>query len=127
LPFITLTREVKKLFQKKKPDVTANRRNEIVHLKERLKEFDIQFSNLADQSSAEERLTLVNVGKSLAQNDAWMNELFIDRKLPVEQLLNSHKGISRKLLDDHDQFIISIALIFYEPFPTLKEYIQVTL
>lgn len=123
MPFIILTREVKKLFQKKKPDVSANRRNEIMQLKERLKEFDIHFSNLTNQSSAEERLALVSVGKSLAQNDAWMNQLFNDRKLPVEKLLNSHKGISRKLVDDHYQFIISIALIFYGPFPCLKAYI----
>lgn len=123
MPLIIITREVKKLFQKKKPDVTANRRNEIVHLKERLKEFDIHFTNLDDQASAEERLILVNVGKSIAQNDAWMNELFSDRKLPVEKLLNNHKGISRKLLDDHFQYIISLALIFYGPFPCLKEYI----
>ncbi|WP_052487996.1 hypothetical protein [Gordoniibacillus kamchatkensis] len=127
MPFTTIIREVEKLFQKKKPEVTANRRNEIVHLKEKLKEFNIQFSNLVDQSSAEERLNLVNIGKSLAQNDAWMNELFIARKLPVDQLLNSHKEISRKLLDDHYQFIISIALIFNGPFPCLKEYIQVSL
>jgi hypothetical protein len=121
----TLTGEVKKLFQKKKPDVTGNRRNEIVQLKEKLQEFDIQFSNLADQSPAKERSALVRIGQSLAQNDTWMNVLFTDRKLPVEQLINNHKGITRKLLDDHQQYIISIALIFYGPFPCLKEYFQV--
>lgn len=123
----TLTKEVKKLFQSKKPNNSLNRRNEIMNLNRRLEEFDIQFSNLVDQSSSEAAQTLLEISRSLAQKEELMNLLNLERKLPVQQLLVSHVGITRKILDDHYQFIISMALILSGPYPFLRDYFQYTL
>jgi hypothetical protein len=120
----TLLKEVRTLFPQKRPNESVERQHEIMSLQRRLEDFHIRFVNLVDQPSAEAAPILLEVSRSLAQNDELLTKLNADRKLPVQQLLDSHAGISRKILDDHHQYIITMALIFSGPYPCLRNYIR---
>jgi hypothetical protein len=119
-----VTKEVKKLFQFKRANTSVQRQEEILHLKRRLEEFDIQFSNLAYRPSGVETQTLMEISKSVAQNNELLNQLSSERELTVEQLLANRVSISPKLLEEHHKFIVTMAHIFGGPYPCLREYIK---
>jgi hypothetical protein len=120
----SVTKEVKKLFLFKRASASVQRQEEILHLKRRLEEFDIQFSNLACQSSGVETRTLMEISKTVAQNNELLNTLSSKRELAVQQLLANRVGISPKILEEHHQFIVTMAHIFGGPYPCLREYIR---
>jgi hypothetical protein len=120
----SVTKEVKKLFLFKRASASVQRQEEILHLKRRLEEFDIQFSNLAYQSSGVETRTLMEISKTVAQNNELLNTLSSKRELAVQQLLANRVGISPKILEEHHQFIVTMAHIFGGPYPCLREYIR---
>jgi hypothetical protein len=122
----TLLKEVKEHFQPGKPNEneSVQRRNEIMNLNRRLEHFHIRFANLAARPPAEATPVLLEISRFIAQNEELLTKLNADRKLPVQQLLASHAGVSRKTLDDHHQYIITMALIFSGPYPYLRDYIR---
>jgi hypothetical protein len=119
-----VTKEVKKLFQLKRSNVSLQRQEEILHLKRRLEEFDIQFSNLAYRPSGVEAQTLMEISKTVAQNNELLNQLSSERELAVQQLLANRVGISPKILEEHHKFVVTMAHIFGGPYPCLREYIS---
>ncbi|MGO4273361.1 hypothetical protein AB4Z22_26545 [Paenibacillus sp. TAF58] len=122
-----VTKEVKKLFQLKRSNTSLQRQEEILHLKRRLEELDIQFSNLAYHPSGVEAQTLMEISKAVAQNNELLNQLSSDREIAVQQLLANQVGISPKILEEHHKFIVTIAHIFGGPYPCLREYISSTI
>ncbi|WP_090799540.1 hypothetical protein [Paenibacillus sp. GP183] len=122
--FKSVTKEVKKLFLFKRSNASVQRQEEILHLKRRLEEFDIQFSNLAYQSSGVETRTLMEISRTVAQNNELLNTLSSERELAVQQLLANRVGISPKILEEHHQFIVTMAHIFGGPYPCLREYVR---
>ena len=78
-----VTKEVKNLFQSKRSNTSVQRQEEILHLKRRLEEFDIQFSNLAYRPSGVEIETLLEISKSVGQNNNLLNQLSLERELVV--------------------------------------------
>jgi hypothetical protein len=119
-----VTKKVKKLFQLKRSNASAQRQEEILHLMRQLEEFDIQFSNLVYQPSGVETQTLMKISKAVAQNNELLNQLSSERELAVEQLLGNRFGISPKILEEHHKFIVTMAHIFGGPYPCLREYIR---
>jgi hypothetical protein len=78
----SVTKEVKKLFLSKRSSASVQRQEEILHLKRRL-EFDIQFSNLACQSSSVETRTLMEISKTvniMDSKDPFINYIRFDTK-----------------------------------------------
>ncbi|MBP1964216.1 hypothetical protein [Paenibacillus aceris] len=118
-----VTKELKKLFQSKRSNNSDQRQEEIVHLKHRLEAFDIQFSSLAYRPSGVETLALLEISKTVGQNDDLLNQLSSKNVTAVQQLLKSSVGICPKMLEEHHKFIITMALIFGGPYPCLREYI----
>ena len=119
-----VTKEVKNLFQSKRSNTSVQRQEEILHLKRRLEEFDIQFSNLAYRPSGVETQTLLEISKTVGQNNDLLNQLTLERELAVQQLLANRVGISPKILEEHHKFIVTMAHIFGGPYPCLREYIR---
>ncbi len=119
-----VTKEVKNLFQSKRSNTSVQRQEEILHLKRRLEEFNIQFSNLAYRPSGVETQTLLEISKTVGQNNDLLNQLSSERELAVQQLLANRVGISPKILEEHHKFIVTMAHIFGGPYPCLREYIR---
>lgn len=105
-------------------ETTQQRQNEIITLNRTLEQFDIRFAGLADRSSGAAAQTLLEISKSLAQNEELLSELNSKRKLPVQSLLLRHAGVTRKMLRDHHQFIVTMALILSGPYPFLRAYMN---
>lgn len=119
-----VTKEVKKLFQLKRSNTSVQRQDEILHLKRRLEEFDIQFSNLAYRPSGVETQALLEISKTVGQNNDLLNQLSSESELAVQQLLVNRVGISPKIWEEHHKFIVTMAHIFGGPYPCLREYIR---
>jgi hypothetical protein len=119
-----VTKEVKKLFQLKRSNTSVKRQDEILHLKRRLEEFDIQFSNLAYRPSGVETQDLMEISKTVGQNNDLLNQLSSESELAVQQLLANRVGISPKIWEEHHKFIVTMAHIFGGPYPCLREYIR---
>lgn len=119
-----LAEEVKNLFQSKRSNTSVQRQEEILHLKRRLEVLDIQFSNLAYRPSGVETQTLLEISKTLGQNNDLLNQLSLEKELAVQQLLANRVGISPKILEEHHKFIVTMAHIFGGPYPCLREYIR---
>ncbi|NOU85468.1 hypothetical protein GC102_06705 [Paenibacillus sp. LMG 31460] len=119
-----VTKEVKKLFQLKRSNTSVQRQDEILHLKRRLEEFDIQFSNLAYRPSGVETQALLEISKTVGQNNDLLNQLSSESELAVQQLLANRVGISPKIWEEHHKFIVTMAHIFGGPYPCLREYIR---
>lgn len=118
-----VTKELKKLFQLKSSNTSEQRQVEILHLKRRLEEFDIQFSSLAHRPSGVETQALLEISKTVGQNDDLLNQLSSKNEIEVQQLLTSSVGICPKMMAEHHKFIVTMALIFGGPYPCLREYI----
>ncbi|SDN67860.1 hypothetical protein SAMN04487897_10454 [Paenibacillus sp. yr247] len=118
-----VTEEVKKLFQLKRSKASLQRQEEILHLKRRLEEYDIQFSNLAYRPCVETQ-TLMEISITVAQNNELLNQLSSEKELAVQQLLANQVGISPKIMKEHHKFIVTMAHIFGGPYPCLRKYIR---
>ncbi|MCZ8513165.1 hypothetical protein O9H85_12160 [Paenibacillus filicis] len=120
----SVTQEVKKLFLLKKSNASVQRQEEILHLKRRLETFEIQLSSLANRPLDVETQTLMEISKTVAQNNELLNRLSSERGLAVQQLLAHHASICPKILEDHYQFILTMAHIIGGPYPCLRKYIR---
>lgn len=119
-----VTKELKNLFPWKRSNNSTQRHHEILHLKQRLEEFDIQFPNLAYRPSDVETQTLMEISKTVAQNNELLNQLSSEKELAVELSLANRVGTSPQILEDHHNFIVTMAHILSGPYPCLREYIS---
>ncbi|MZQ81432.1 hypothetical protein GQF01_04735 [Paenibacillus sp. 5J-6] len=119
-----VTKELKNFFPRKRSNDSVQRQHEIFHLKQRLEEFNIQFPNLAYQPSGVETQTLMEISKTVAENNELLNQLSLEKELAVEQLLASRISASPQILEDHHNFIVAMAYILSGPYPCLREYIS---
>lgn len=102
------------------------RRSEIIDLSHSLSEFGISFSDLADASPkhADSRHALFGIAKTLAEDATLMRLMLTKRMLPIKELLEKVQ-FSRKTLERNRKFIISAALIYYGPYPYLRDYLHI--
>ncbi|WP_026326739.1 RNA polymerase sigma factor SigI [Paenibacillus ginsengihumi] len=102
------------------------RRSEITDLNRSLQEFGIQFSDLVDASPKHDdsRQTLFAIAKKLSADPELIGIMLTKRMLPIKELLGQ-VDVSRKTLERNRKFIIAVALIYYGPYPYLKDYLQI--
>lgn len=102
------------------------RRGEIIDLQMMLAEFQIEFSDLVEASPrhADSRALLFAIGKALASDADLMDQLLSKKMLPIKELLGK-VNVSRKTLERNRKFIIAVALIYYGPYPYLRDYLKV--
>ncbi|MFC5701991.1 RNA polymerase sigma-I factor [Cohnella faecalis] len=100
------------------------RRTEIVALQQQLDAYGIGFPELTEQSPrhADSRRALLKLAGLLAQSDPLFEKLADKKQLPVKELCETG-NVSRKTVERHRKYIITVALIARGPFPFLKEYI----
>ncbi|MDD2586461.1 MAG: sigma factor [Syntrophomonadaceae bacterium] len=100
------------------------RQDEIVQLKNILREYDIEFSELVDSSprQAKTRAKAREIAWSIANNDVTIDYFLKKKKLPVKMLENNF-GFNRKLIDRYRKFIVTSTIIILSDFQCLKAYV----
>ncbi|MBA2937684.1 hypothetical protein HZF08_05160 [Paenibacillus sp. CGMCC 1.16610] len=122
-----VTKEWKNLLPWKRANDSVQRQHEILHLKQRLETYDIQFPNLAYRPSDVETQTLMEISKTVALNNELLKQLSSEKELAVELSLAHRVGTTLQILQDHLTFIVAMAHIFSGPYPSLRAYISHTI
>lgn len=101
------------------------RQSEIMDLQDVLGQFGIEWAQWADESPKTDELNqkLFSVSQILAGDPELMRQLLKERKLPMKQLAAA-TGEARNVLERHRHYIIAIAVLFYGPFPNLRNYLR---
>jgi RNA polymerase sigma factor len=101
------------------------RRDEIIQFQAILKEFDLSFQDLLDQSPkhADARKNAMLVAKAMVENEELKHLLLDKKRLPIKQLEEMVK-VSRKTIERNRKYIIAIALILIGDYIYLKDYIK---
>ncbi|WP_162264992.1 RNA polymerase sigma-I factor [Aneurinibacillus sp. XH2] len=102
------------------------RREEILHYRERLREFDIELEELPEYTPrhADARKNMIHIARMIADNKK-LREAFLEKKkIPVKYLLQ-FISFSRKTVERNRNYIVAITLIFIENYQYLRSYIQV--
>jgi RNA polymerase sigma factor len=101
------------------------RRDEIIQFQAILKDFDLSFQDLLDQSPkhADARKNAMLVAKAMVENEELKHLLLDKKRLPIKQLEEMVK-VSRKTIERNRKYIIAIALILIGDYIYLKDYIK---
>ncbi|WP_407066444.1 RNA polymerase sigma factor SigI [Geobacillus sp. TFV-3] len=101
------------------------RREEILHYQQVLKQFGIHFHDLVEQSPKHKdaRLNAIRVAELLVANDEWLALLFRKKQLPIKQL-ETMASVSRKTIERNRKYIIAVAVILAGDYLYLKDYIK---
>jgi RNA polymerase sigma factor len=101
------------------------RREEIIHYQQVLKEFGIHFHDLVEQSPKhrDARINAINVAKLVVDNKELLKQLFQKKQLPIKQLENMAE-VSRKTIERNRKYIIAVAVILAGDYVYLKDYIK---
>nr|WP_243735079.1 RNA polymerase sigma factor SigI [Paenibacillus turpanensis] len=118
--------EVQEAVSRYEKDQTAEaRRSEILDFTRCLSEFGISFEDLISVSPkhSDSRESLFQIAHTLASSAPLMRQLLGTKMLPIKELLENVE-VSRKTLERNRKYIIATALIYFGPYPYLKEYLQ---
>ncbi|CAM3681079.1 RNA polymerase sigma factor SigI [Mesobacillus zeae] len=109
---------------RKKSD-EERRRDEIIQFQQVLKEFDLSFSDLVEQSPkhADARKNAMEVAWILYKKEKLRNLLLEKKRLPIKQL-ESMVDVSRKTVERNRKYIIAVALILIGDYTYLRDYIK---
>jgi RNA polymerase sigma factor len=112
-----------RLFEQEQQGIA--RRTEIKLYARHLKEFGISLQELVRLSPKHQdsRQLLFEVAHILASNQELVAQLLEKKTLPIKDLLKVVK-VSRKTLERHRKYIISMALILIFDYPYLREYLE---
>jgi RNA polymerase sigma factor len=101
------------------------RREEILHYKERLLEFDIALDELPDYTPrhTDARSNMIKIARMIAEREDLRETFLTKKKIPVKYLLQ-YISFSRKTIERNRNYIVAITLIFIEDYRYLRSYIQ---
>ncbi|MGP3560673.1 MULTISPECIES: RNA polymerase sigma factor SigI [Geobacillus] len=101
------------------------RREEIIHYQQVLKQFGIHFHDLVEQSPKHKdaRLNAIRVAQLLVEKEELLGLLFQKKQLPIKQL-ETMASVSRKTIERNRKYIIAVAVILAGDYLYLKDYIK---
>lgn len=104
--------------------IAQDRRDEIRTITEELSEYGISFFELTEQSPKHQdsRESLLEIGIRLAKRESLLALLKDKKKLPLKEL-GQLENVSRKTLERHRKYLITVALIAAGAYPLLQQYI----
>lgn len=110
-------------FQKKLEQ--DHRRDEIMHYQTILKQFDLTFQDLVDNSPrhADARENAMKVAHTVIQTPGFKKVLFEKKRLPIKDL-EKHVQVSRKTIERNRKYIIAVCIIMASDYVYLKEYVK---
>lgn len=101
------------------------RRDEIVQFQNILKDFELSFQDLLEQSPkhADARKNAMLVAQAMIENEELKLFLLEKKRLPIKPL-EDMVNVSRKTIERNRKYIIAIALILIGDYVYLKDYIK---
>lgn len=101
------------------------RRQEIVQFQKILKDFDLSFQDLVEQSPkhADARKNAMEIAKLLVDDQKLQDYLMEKKRLPIKQLEDIVQ-VSRKTIERNRKYIMAISLILINDYVYLKDYIK---
>lgn len=102
------------------------RAEEIVRLTKVLKEFDIDFSKLVDNSPKHQdtRENVLRIVIALGKHENIMENIMKTKKLPIKEIM-SKLDLSKKLLDKWRKYILALLIVLYGDYPYIKSYLNI--
>lgn len=110
-------------YQNKKEE--EMRKEEIVQFTEMLRQFNLTFTDLLEQSPKhmDARKNAMMAAKILVEDSELRNHFLTKNKLPIKQL-EKKVSISRKTLERNRKYIMAMSLILIGDFHYIKDYIK---
>ncbi|MFD0825103.1 RNA polymerase sigma factor SigI [Neobacillus cucumis] len=101
------------------------RKDEIIQFQQLLKTFDLNFSDLVENSPkhADARKNAILTAKMIVDHPELKEILLEKKRLPIKQL-EKMVDVSRKTIERNRKYIIAIALILSGDYVFLKDYIK---
>lgn len=123
-PSLTIENEISIDDYQKKTE-SELRRQEIIQFQQILKEFDLSFQDLVEQSPkhADARKNAMEIAKILVDDEALQAYLIEKKRLPIKQLEDIVQ-VSRKTIERNRKYIMAISLILINDYVYLKDYIK---
>lgn len=108
----------------KKLDETK-RREEIINFQHLLKDFDLSFSDIVEQSPkhVDARKNAIMIAKILIEDEELKDLLFEKKRLPIKQL-QQLVDVSRKTIERNRKYIIAIALVMSGDYVYMNDYLK---
>lgn len=102
-----------------------HRRDEILHYQTVLKQFDLSFQDLVENSPkhADARENAMKVAKEVIKNPEFKKVLFEKKRLPMKDL-EREVEVSRKTIERNRKYIIAVSIIMASDYTYLKEYVK---
>ncbi|MFD1953537.1 RNA polymerase sigma factor SigI [Paenibacillus thailandensis] len=106
--------------------VADERRMEIGEFNEELRSYGITFAELVECSPkhADSRRMLMDIARTLAEDEKLMRALQTKGKLPVKELTDAC-GVSRKTIERNRKYIIALCCVMTGAYPYLRDYLKV--
>jgi RNA polymerase sigma factor len=103
----------------------VNRKEEIIHFSEMLKQFGISLETLVEVSPKHEdtREHIFSVVDLVTSDEEMLTFLYKKKKLPMKKL-ETKVNISRKSLEKHRKYIIAMSIISVNEYIYLKNYLK---
>lgn len=103
----------------------SSRREELIHFKEMLAEYNLTFKELTNSSPrhADSRKTAFQIAQIIADTEELYDYLIKTKKLPLKETL-SLVDVSRKTVERHRKYIIAVALLLNSDFIFIKDYVK---
>ncbi|MBN6186724.1 RNA polymerase sigma-I factor [Aneurinibacillus sp. BA2021] len=101
------------------------RREEVMHYREQLRQFDISLEELPDYTPRhiDARNNMIRIARMIAENENLREAFLTKKKIPVKYLLQ-FISFSRKTVERNRNYIVAITLIFIENYQYLRSYIH---
>jgi RNA polymerase sigma factor len=102
-----------------------HRRDEISHYQSVLKQFDLSFQDLVENSPkhSDARENAMKVANTVVQHAEFKRTLFEKKRLPIKDL-EKHVQVSRKTIERNRKYIIAVCIIMASDYVYLKEYVR---
>lgn len=104
---------------------SASRKEELLHYKKLLKEFNLTFEELTKSSPkhSDARKTAFQIAQIVADSKELYQYLLDNKRLPLKQL-ESLVDVSRKTIERHRKYIIAVVLLLNSDFIFIKDYVR---
>ncbi|MCL6459121.1 MAG: hypothetical protein K6T85_14030 [Gorillibacterium sp.] len=104
---------------------TKERQEEMIDLERVLNEFGMNFESLVKATPKHEKTCklLMKASQKLAKDTELMRELLKQKQLPVGEFV-AKSNLSRKIVERHSKYLVSMVLIHNGPYPYLRLYLQ---
>lgn len=105
---------------------TLLRKEEIRNFQVELKQFGVSFEDLVENGPKhnDTKKIVHGIAKTIVENSEVLDQLLIEKKLPIRKLEEKEIKISRKTIEKHRKYIIALVILLTGDYVYLREFVQ---